>query len=432
MGHNTFFSKFLVIIFLFTAIIMGQTVKGTSSITLNSPVTPELKRDQRSKAFKSFSFSMDRWIKKYFNISYRDSDSISKYFLMQFKQKCSDLAQESSSINKRTWKLTITLPDHILDSAAAAHNTYYSNLTKKHYNAMLQAEQNNDLPDQLTQTLASYFYAHAHIGERAPNGATPETDKQALRLRLQKLINQVSVTFNTPVIKGRAGHPPHETVNVQAKIGNTPIPNFPISCSLGSLTIFEILCNKFGFADFSTFKIPFVPNGSIINVKADLLKLVDPSLEINPKVLGLDLDGDTDQILMLNVRPALATIDFMAHSANQLPVSNAFSNKLQVEKFLKDSCSVYKPLATETPQYNITIRCQLSSYTFDQTEKKHVKMEVFMEITDKKSGKRHTISDVINQKKYSSETVVFEGKFFWESSINLKQLIKKTLNQMTF
>ena len=89
-----------------------------------------------------------------------------------------------------------------------------------------------------------------------------------------------------------------------------------------------------------------------------------------------------------------------------------------------------QPMTGDKPvDVKVVIRCQVSSYMFDEREETDMKVEAQISINQSGAGAVDR-TEVIHKKTFDSNHPIPSGQFFWETTNNLKSITKKMLMEL--
>lgn len=165
-----------------------DAVSGISVMELKSPVTPALKSQQQKIAKDSLKSSITIWVNEFFDNCLDPDNSVSRYFLEKFVDRCIQKAKITSSIDKRDFTVEISVPNHTLDLVITTYNAHYDAQALQNWNSFTMAQQQNNPIAVFNAGMRALFYSKAHIGSPLEAPGVPEgmSMNQVLQSALQE------------------------------------------------------------------------------------------------------------------------------------------------------------------------------------------------------------------------------------------------------
>ena len=425
-------SVFCLLLFVFST--SAEKISGISTLELNTPVSPEIKKVQNKLALDSLSNYLTFWINEFFDNCLHPKNPISKYFLDQFIASCKQQANAKTFVEGRKFTTEITVTKTILDSLITSHNSFFD--TKAlHFWDQASAEQNsNNDTAVFNAAVKTLFYSMAHIGSPITIPGVPQETKliKSAQSLLQNILNKIDISFSSSIITGKPSNFPENEVTVQVKIDTVPFPYFPlIAFRANGKKIIAKKTNAEGVASLATMKIPFVAHGAFLYITPNLGAFIDKSLYYDINSFDLKLTEKSDQTLIFNIIKPVYSLEYSAASVNQMEIPAVFSDIKTMHKFLTDSCFLQPVGRDNKADISINIQCQISNYTHDEKEKTQIKVESKITINEiKPKGSTVEKIAVLNDKYFPIGPKPPIGLFFWESSHALRGLIKELLDEL--
>ncbi len=421
-------------LFTSNASSLSKNVSGVAKMTLNSPVNPQLRKQQRKIAQNDLINSINKRITELLPPDFDRKNPVSKYLLDKFYASCIQNAKESSSMDKHIWTLDYTLPISTMDSIIVAHNTY-NDAQAFHFMEIITQSQKNNLETTIFNAgINVLFYAIAHFGEplMAPDIQPAKTLIQYIRPIVQNILDRININFNSPIITGKPANKPQNEINITVLLDTVPFPNFALSASLpDGKKLISLKTDNNGNAPLSELKTPFVIHGTFLHIKPDFSTFTEASFSFDIKSLGLNIQENIDQTLIFNIVKPVYILDFKTTSVSKMEIPPDFSSSKAIEKFLCDSCSLQPKTGIKQTDLSIKIYCQVSSYSYDEKEITTMKVESHSIIKELKQGGSEVERTVIlNEKNYDINHEIPIGLFFWESLKALQVLIKQMLDEL--
>ncbi len=454
MRKSTLTRAMAMIVFVLSYAVIAQSIVGSSTMELNSPVTPAIKAQMRTEAIDSLTNYLGEWINNFLDGSYNNTNSISKYFLKKFSLLCGQHAKEQSKFNNRELTLTLSLPDHIVDSLLSTFNRHYDSLAVYYWRMTEDAQLVDNKVKIFDAAMKCLFYSSAHIGTPIiiPGLQQQVRLKPRVKLLVQSLINKTDMSFTDPIITGKPPNPPEKNVSIIVELDSVPFPDLPLILSLANKrTVVTLQTDAQGEANLNEMRTPFVLHGAFLHIRPNFSALIDPSFSFVAEDFDLTLSNTCDQTLIFNIVKPTFTLDYSATSVSQIEVPLDFSSKTVMQQFLRDSCSLQPSIGDVNPEITVNIQCQVSSYAHDDQEKTQLKAEAQITIAEtKKGGSIVTKTGILNEKTYDANLMLMQqedkkkkkrkrgtptkrlpiGLFFWESLNSLKLLVYDALHEL--
>lgn len=415
------------------SLTFSDTITGVATIQLKSAVTPELKKKQIEIAKDSLSRALIYWINDFFGDTFNPKNILSKRFEEKFVQMCLPQSKVNSFFTGHAWTVKLTLLNDALDSLIASYNMHFDSLALQCWNKLNEAQKTGNLNIQYIMGLKALNYSMAHIGQAVEVPGLPDQSlTQHLQKILQKLLDKIVINLNTPIIEGQPPYTIKNSVTMNVLIDTVPLSKLPLICILNNgRKVYTLETDSLGKASLNTLKIPFVPKGDLLHIQPNFGAIIEVKDFIDAKSLGLTLSDETDQTLMFNIIKPVYSLDYKAYSVSELTIPSVFSLNNFIHNFLTDSCSLQQSNGNVSPDIAITINCQVSKYTYDDLEQTHMKVETNIKVKDlNPNGVQAELTELCHEQYYDYNITIPIGLFFWESSTQLRNLIRAALDKL--
>jgi hypothetical protein len=415
------------------SLTFSETITGAATIQLKSAVTPELKKKQMAIAKDSLSRALIYWINDFFGDTFNPKNVLSKRHEEKFIQMCLPSAKVNSFFKGHAWTIKLTILNNDLDSLISSYNNHFDSLALECWDKFNEAQKTGDLNTQYVMGLKSLNYSMAHIGSPVEVPGFPDKSlTQHLQKLVQKLIEKIKINLNTPIIEGQPPYKIKNNVTMKVTIDTIPLSDSPL---IGILTngrkIYAFETDSYGNAALSSLKVPFVPKGDLLHIQPNFGVIIEVKDFIEAKSLGLTLSDEIDQTLMFNIIKPVYKLDYKAYSVSDVTIPTVFSTDNFIHNFLIDSCSLKPANGNGTSDISIAINCQVAKYTYDNLEQTHMKVETNIKVKDlSPNGFQAELSKLCYEQHYNYNITIPVGLFFWESSTNLRSLIREALDKL--
>jgi hypothetical protein len=176
-------------------------------------------------------------------------------------------------------------------------------------------------------------------------------------------------------------------------------------------------------------KMPFVAYGTFLNMRPNAGPAVDTSMTFRFQNLGLEPGSSLEQTLIFQLIKPGYRLSYQVNAANEVDIPKDFHKETSISKFLQDSCHMDPVGDGETADLVLDVRLQVSSYSYDENEETRLKTET--QTTMKQTGgsaNRVEEVGVLYEKAYDSNHEIPTGLYFWETTIELRKLIREMLD----
>lgn len=428
MPLRTCFVTLLLTISLLTASLTAQIISGTATIKLHGPATKELSQKATLIAQDKLKRELLLWLSEEAKITLDTTNALQNYTFKAYFDSCMSIAKKESSIKGKSFTQSCILTADNAQNVLTTYNIVNDRMAVGAWQRLLDAQQSSDNQAIYREGVATLFFARTHIGSPV---ATPDSGGRVLAddaaLIVQKFFDKMTVSSTGMILAGKTGQLVQDPPSVTIMIDSLPLAQVTLTGVLQSGTeLFSITTDETGTASLNQFKIPFVPNGTLLYVTPNLGAVVASGSFISPKLLGINLNNSQTQSFIFKITRPTYSLNFTATSVSAITLPPDFASPLHVKKFLQDSC--YLQEGTAAVDLAITVKSQVSSYTYDETEEIGIKVvsQITVEGLSLKPPKT-TTREMTFEKRYERYTDIPYGLFFWEANGQLRTAIKQAI-----
>jgi hypothetical protein len=250
------------------------------------------------------------------------------------------------------------------------------------------------------------------------------------RTALQEFLGKLTVACSQPIISGKPGRAVETEISFTAKVGDLPFAGLVMIARLpNGIKVADLTTDTDGKAMLKDIKMPFVAYGTFLHIVPNFGACISSGYTFEASAFGVKLHDSQEQSLIFNMVKPVYSLNYQAIIANKADVPTNFSSDAWLRKFLEDSCHMEPVSGSKTTDLTIDIRCQISSYTFDEREETDLKVEVQASIVQS-DGKSSNRTAVINKETFDSNHPIHSGKFFWQTTTNLMAIIRQMLMEL--
>ncbi|MDD5676028.1 MAG: hypothetical protein PHC61_17790 [Chitinivibrionales bacterium] len=425
-----------ILFFAFTgafAQIPSDEIIGQKSVVLSKPLLKNTADEMRAGAQTNFGAQVRRMLLDYYNTPRDSGDPLVEHYLQGFIEHCRAAATYKTGFAGHTWSVSYSLNADSLKTIITEFNSRYDFRAMHAYTLLLDAEKDHDDLALLRYAVQSLCLASAHIGEPLKNPGTSAILADDAKATLQKCLDKLSLTTSTLVISGACGVTRTNPIAVSAKIGDAPFAGCAVLATIPRvLKPFSVQADNQGVAWLPSFRIPYAAfRGTFLSIETNFGAMLDSGrgLVLTAGDLGI---GASPTLVIFKTESPTFKLDYSLSAANTIPIPKDFLQGDAIRKFLRDTCTLGAGASpTQPADLTITVQCQLSSYTFDETEQTVLKTEALITITENRAdGKSLQRSMVVDQKGYDYRSDAPIGAFLWESMGKLKQIVRGMLYEM--
>ena len=408
----------------------GQIVSGSASMRLDGPADKASRVQVQIKAMKSLRTELVRWLDSDAEISIDTTNPISNRILDMFLDSCRQSAKTESSFKGKSLTISYVLSGEQIREKITAFNGMVDELALAAWRDLNDARTANDFGRIYVRGITGLFYSLAHLG---PPVATPDSGGRDLagdiRRIVQGVFNRMSASSTGLILSGKTGHPIADPPVITLMLDSVPLPGVTYSGRLQDGTVlFSAVSDDNGKIAVDNFKFPFVANGTLFEIGPNVAPVLGLTGFINPADLGIRLEKGQVQSCIFKLIKTVYTLDYQAASVNNIPMPPDFASPAHVKKFLNDSCFLKEATAGEPVDLAITIKTQVSSYTYDATEEIGIKVTAQITVNGLLlEPPREKSNTMVFEKRYNQFLTPPYGLYFWEANGKLREAIKATI-----
>jgi hypothetical protein len=427
----------------------AQTITGAAQLTLTAPASEEQKAAAEQAAADSLRSALFQWVDESLGRTPNISNAVEKNLFNAFSKTCLAKARRESSVEDKDLRVSYTLTAEQAQAAVQEHNGRYDADALRNWREVNDALKKKQYSAAFCADIQAVYAAMAHLGEplKCPEDPTSFLFVAAQK-KLADQIKRLKIDVSEPVIKGTPSALIQNQVVITAMIDSLPMAGLPLICQLPSgRELMTVTTDPSGNAALTRMKMPFVAHGTFLNIRPNFGAIVDPSLTIPASEFGITLQDGQDQTLIFNLVRPVYTLDYEVSAVNKVTIPKDFQESTRFNQFLKDSLHM-QPANGTAADLAIKIRCQVTSYTSDETEQTKLKTEVQASV--RQLGPNGTAVEqtvVLNEKEYAHsnqvQATVFKkkntgeepqkiplGDYFWETNSALHALLRDMLNKL--
>lgn len=419
----------ITVLVVFIRISSGQIISANATATLAGPVSKEISEEVQTKALQKFKGELLQWLADEAEITVDTTGRVQNVGLSIFMDSCRSVARTESSFKGK--KLTLTYSITAEDARAKLEN--FNNAVNSNamqaWNILKEAQANNDFRAAHAAATRALFYSSIHL---APPLAEPQSGNDLAdeaRHALQQLYDRIKVKSSGLILAGKTGLLIQEPPTITVLLDTLPLAGMMFTGRLqNGSSLFSAVTDENGHIVINKLRIPFVPNGTLFDVGPDVASIVGSEEFIDPSDLRIKLNGNQVQSFIFKITPPIYTLDYKATSVSAIKLPPEFANEAHVRSFLRDSCFLKEKTISDPVEMAITIKAQVSTYSYDETEETGVKLTALIIVDGKllnppKTNKK----EIVFEKRYASHLTLPYGLYFWEASGKLRQAIKETI-----
>jgi len=398
----------------------SRPVVGTGSFTQFGKPTKEQLAKAKVSAAADFRVMLHGWLKENMRIDVDTANSIKKYAFDKLVTRCLESADESSGVRGRVWVVSLTVSEGDVREALDANNSHFESMAANDFQGARDNDANVALPGAVGALCAA-------MSVLSPAGRSSETvNLDDIRANVQILFDKISVKSATTVVDGRPGSLPQRSPEAVFSIDGAPLTGFHLTATVqGGRELARLETGADGSVSLSNYKVPFVHNGSMLNVTPDARHYIKADGLIKYKDLGIRLTKGQDLSYIYKVPALTYTLEYKATSLSKsFVIPPDFVSDAHVRKYLKESCGLVP--AKGAADMNVKITVEFSQNTYDDTEEEGYMMRGVAEFRGagvERTGKTQF------EKRLSIGFNLQTGEYFWEASRMLRKLIDDALSK---
>ena len=421
VGKSLLLLSFLLFeILLMTHKTYARSVVASNSFNQFGKPTKEVLSKARAAASADFRPELHLWLKDNMRIDVDTLNAIKRFAFERLAERCLESAEESAVGRGRVWTLSLTVSDPAVREALEDHNDYYDGLASTRF----QDARGNDLNTALPGAIGALCAAMSKI---TPAGANSGVNVDDIRANVQILFDKIEVKSATTVVEGRPGSFPQRSPDAVFTIDGAPLTGFHLTATVqGGRVLTQFQTDERGGVPLREYKVPFVHNGSMLNVIPDARRYIKADELIRYKDLGIRLKKGQDLSYIYKVPPVTYALEYKVSSLSKsMTVPQDFIADAHVRRYLKEFCGMV-PATKGSADMNVRIMVEFFQNVHNDTEEDGYAMRAVAEFRGmgvEKTGKTQF------EKRVEFGLSLQPGEYFWEASGALRKLIGDTLSQ---
>ncbi len=416
------------LVLLMLSSMSAEIISGSSSLSLNTPATPEIRNEAVTVAADSLKNALYVWLQESMQTAPDLNNPVIKHFFNLFAKSCIKRAKQDSYFEGHEWTLNLDVKDTDVREAVAEHNAWCDSIASENWKIAQDAIAANRYPAVYNACIHTIFYAMGRMG-----GPTEQQNIAAqARSALQEFLGKLKIVYSSPIIKGKLGDSAETVIDVTVSVGDVPLPGMVLLARLpDGMMVTTLTTDAGGKATLANIKMPFVAYGTFLHVVPNFGAVINPGYIFEASAFGIKLNESQDQTLIFNVVKPVYSLNYQAVAANKIEIPADFSSDARLRKFLQDSCHMQPQAGTGPVDLAVDITCQVSSYTFDEREETEMKVEMQASIKQQAvGGGAVERTALLHKKAYDSNHPIPMGLFFWETTNALKKQIREMLVEL--
>jgi hypothetical protein len=401
----------------------SRPVVAANSFTHFGKPTPEVVSKARAAAAAEFRSELHIWLKENMRIDVDTANSIKKFAFDKLAQRCLESAEEGSVVKGRVWTLSLTVSENDARDALNAHNDYYDALAATRFQDARGSDVNAALPGAIGALCAA-------LAKITPVGGGEGVNVEDIRANVQILFDKMEVKSATTVLEGRPGSLPQRSPDAVFSIDGSPLTGFGLTATVqGGRVLAQLETDERGAVPLRDCKVPFVHNGSMLNVTPDARRYIQADVFIRYKDLGIRFTKGQDLSYIYKVPALTYSLEYRASSLSKsIVIPPDFLADAHVRKYLKEFCGLV-PGTKGAADLNIKVMAEFSQNTHNDTEEDGYMMRAVAEFRGAAVGGQR-VGKGQYEKRLNFGISLLPGEFFWEASGALRGLIANTLSEV--
>jgi hypothetical protein len=430
MVHSRITGLTALCIALATGSSNAQIVSGSASMTLSGQATTAATAQVEMKAIKKLKSELLQWLDDAAEISIDTANPASRLSFEMFLDTCRSAAKMESTFKGKELTVSYLLTGDLVREKVNSFNAMVDERAVSAWRQLLDARTSNNTALMYTRGLTCLFYALAHLG---PPLATPDGDGGNLvddcRQIVQTIFDKMSVKSSGPILAGKTGLALENPPTITLLLDSLPFPGIVYTGRLqNGAILFSATADDDGVILVDSFKIPFVPNGTLFDIGPNVAPVLGFPGLIDPTNLGIRLEKGQVQSFIFKIAKTTYTLDYSATSVNNITMPPDFASPAHVNKFLRDSCFLKETTGTEPADLKISIKAQVSNYTYDETEETGIKVTAQIIVKGMFLQPPKTNQKQMEfERRFGMFTTPAYGLYFWEANAKLREAIKATI-----
>jgi hypothetical protein len=407
-----------------------QLISGSASITLSGPASKEISLQAQTSALKSLSIELLQWLASDAETKIDTTNVLQKISFGMFADSCRAIAKTESSFKGKELTLTYLLTTDQARTKLQDYNAMVDARALDEWHNLKNAAGRNDYRAIYSTGIKALFFACAHLGVPVadPDSANKNlTDN--IRLVVQQFFDKMTVTSSGTILAGKTGLAIQNPPSITLLVDSLPFSGVMFSGRLQNGTIiFSSLTDENGKIVIDNFKVPFVPNGTLLEACPNLTALIGIAGFLDPSYLGIKLNKSQVQTFIFKITKPKYTLDYKAASVSTITMPPDFANAAHVKKYLEDSCYLQDGTKNGPTDLTISINTQVSSYTYDESEELGIKVSSEIIVNGLSlQPPRTNKQQFVFEKRYGRYLTPPYGLYFWEANGKLREAIKATI-----
>lgn len=408
----------------------AELISGSGSVLLKGPATKAESAKAHALAFEKFRKELLIWLENVGEISIDTTNSVQNHTFSIFLDSCRNAAKAETFFKGKELTLTYNLTSDRVRTIISNFNATVDMRATTAWNRLQEAVSLNDHGLIYNQSVTALYYALAHFGPplSTPEGGGRDLSDNARRI-LQDFFDKMQVSSSATILSGKTGLSVEKPPSINVLVDSTPLPGITFTGRLqNGAILFSAVTGDNGKIVVDKLKVPFVPNGTLLEVGPNPAAVLGTTVFIDPVDLGIKMNRSQVQSFIFKITKPVYTLDYQATSVSNIKMPADFAKASHVKKFLRDSCFLQEKSGSESIDLDITIKAQVSSYTYDETEETGVKMtaQVVVKGLLLKPPRTKT-KELVIEKRYDRYLTIPYGRYFWEVNGKLRETVKATI-----
>ncbi|MCX7726021.1 MAG: hypothetical protein N2053_04145 [Chitinispirillaceae bacterium] len=424
---------FSILLFSFIVNLHGQAqiIRGSGILTLAGPVTKETSSTVKAEAIKKLKLELIQWLKEEIDLTFDTANSFQNLKINMFLDSCLTLAKTESSYKGKSLNLTLLLTAENAKKKLEDFNRIADERAIQNWKLLQAALQSRNISTIYKGAVSALLYSLLRLG---PPIANPEDSSRVIyedsRRIVQEIFDKMRVNSSGLILVGKTGLPIQNPPVVRVLIDSMPVAGITLTARLQNGNIlFSSKTDANGQISFENTRIPFVPNGTLLEMIPNLGAVVGiTDFIVKAEDVGISLNNKQVQSYIFKIIKPVYTLDYQATTVSDITLPEDFVKSSHVKKFLNDSCFLVEKRGSEPVDLDIKIKVQVSSYAYDETEEVSIKTAAQIIVNGLLlQPQRTNTNEIIFEKKYNRYVTPPYGLYFWEANGKIREAIKATI-----
>lgn len=420
----------LLIVFCIYSSGISQILSGSAHLQLNGPASAEQSNNCKNNARSELKKNIISWFSDEHRIKIDSLNPLDNFAVEKYIDTCFTYIKQETAFRGKILSITLLLDPDSAQKALQFHNNAFNARATESWKKFHAAKEANDFQQMYYEGIRSIAAANAHFGPPL----ILETDSvpliKAAKAAVQLFFDRIRVFSSNMILEGRPGHLVEQAPSITAMIDSTPLSGIWFTCKYQTgKELFTKITDEKGSIALNEFRIPFVPNGTLVYLNIDPGKIIGSPHLILSKYFGLNIKNSQEQTFIIKVNRSLYNLQYEAISVGNIKLPPDFSANAHIVKFLRDSCYLQDANGGQA-DLKIAIKAQVSDYNNDETEHVTYKTSINVSIDgitmNPPQKKEFTLEF---EKKYEQYVTIPTGLYFWDASGKIREAIKSTLSQ---